>query len=63
MFAVPTETPVITPPATVATPIALLDQLPPPVASDNVVEVSPRHKLEVPVIADGNGLTVKGNVT
>ncbi len=50
----PVTTPVVNP--TVAIPVALLLQVPPP-ASLNVV-VKPEHTVSVPNIADGNGLTV-----
>ena len=58
MFTAPAETPVTTPPATVATAALLVDQVPPTVASANVV-VEPTHTLIAPkgVIAAGNGFT------
>ena len=52
--AIPLTTPV--PGATVATVVVLLLHVPPP-ASLNVV-VEPRHTDAVPVIDEGNGLTV-----
>ena len=60
MVAVPADTPVTMPLPVpiVATVVALLVQLPPPVASVNVV-VNPEQTLVVPEIPDGNGLTVK----
>jgi hypothetical protein len=50
----PVTTPVVNP--TVAIPVALLLQVPPP-ASLNVV-VNPEHTLKSPNIAVGSGLTV-----
>ena len=61
MVAVPAETPLTTPveEPTVATPVALLLQVPPEVELANVV-VDPTQVEVVPVIAAkiGNGLTV-----
>ena len=53
--AIPVTTPVLEP--IVATPPELLVQVPPPVASVNVV-VSPTQTFVVPVIATGSGFTV-----
>ncbi len=49
MTAVPAVTPVTTPPTTVAMPVLPLVQVPPAVASANVV-VEPTHTVAVPVI-------------
>lgn len=59
MIVVPPATPVTTPVVapTVATDVALLLQVPPGVASLSVV-VCPEHTSSVPVMADGNALTV-----
>ena len=56
---VPEDTPVTTPvkKSTVEIPVLLLVHVPPPATSLNVV-VKPAHTLAVPVIDDGNGLTV-----
>ena len=51
-MAVPAATPVTTPAATVAMPLALVDQVPPDTLSDKVV-VEPAQTDAVPVIAAG----------
>ena len=60
MVTIPEVTPVTVPEVEpmVATPVLLLVQLPPEVASVNVV-VKPTHTFVVPPIAAGFGLTVK----
>ena len=59
MIGLPADTPVTTPVVepTVANPVLLLLQVPPPVISLNIV-VEPVQTLAVPVMAAGNGLTV-----
>lgn len=47
---------------TVAVGVLLLPQVPPVVASLNVVAV-PAHRLELPVIAAGDAVTVIGFIT
>jgi len=54
MVAGPATTPVTTPPETDAVPGALLLQVPPPVASDNVI-VEPAQTLVGPLIAPTTG--------
>ena len=57
MFAVPELTPVTFPePSTVALPLLLL-HMPPGVASVKLV-INPVQTADVPLISDGNGLTV-----
>ena len=57
MVLVPAETPLTTPPdVIVATDVALLVQLPPAVASVNVI-VEFSHTAAAPAIPAGNGLT------
>jgi hypothetical protein len=60
----PAVTPVATPvpEPIVATDVALLVQVPPAVASVNVV-VTPEHTLDAPDIADGSAFTVAVLVT
>jgi hypothetical protein len=59
MVAKPALTPLTTPVAapTVAMPVALLLQVPPGVASLNVVD-APTHMNAVPVMGEGNGFMV-----
>jgi hypothetical protein len=60
---IPALKPVTTPPAEIwATPVEDMPQVPPGVASANVV-VSPMHTRGVPVIAAGSGFTVSVFVT
>jgi hypothetical protein len=58
MVAVPADTPVITPDASiVATVVGLMDQVP-PVVAEVTVTVLLWHTVSVPVIGSGLGLTV-----
>ncbi len=58
MVAVPAAMPLTIPVLpTVATPVALLDHVPPPVAEDNEV-VLPTHTDSVPEMVAGSALTV-----
>lgn len=63
-MAPPPDTPVTIPEEdpTVATPVLLLLQVPPPVASESV-EVSARNMLVVPLIVAGSAFTVTTSVT
>ena len=63
MTAVPADAPVTTPDEeTVATPVLLLAHVPPPVASLSSV-LKPWQAEAVPVIGDGNAVTVSVRVT
>ena len=63
MVTVPAATPVTTPELlTVAVPVLLLVHVPPVEVSVRLT-VEPTHTSDVPVIADGNVLTVIGKVT
>ena len=61
---VPAETPVTAPVVefTIATPVLVLDQTPPLVASANAVD-EPAHTANVPVIAAGAEHEAEGTVT